>query len=123
MSPAHWLPWLLAAAAASACSSSPPGAANTDFSAPPLFTVTTASGALRVEVRSSPQPPERGTNRFELRVVGATDGLPRDGLDVAVTPWMPSMNHGSSILPTVAAEGDGTYLVTNVDLFMPGYWE
>jgi hypothetical protein len=33
------------------------------------------------------------------------------------------MNHGAPISPTVVSRGDGTYLVTEVDLFMPGHWE
>ena len=60
---------------------------------------------------------------LELTVAEASSGQARSDLAIAVEPWMPSMNHGSSISPTVAPRGDGTYLVTQVDLFMPGHWE
>ncbi len=92
--------------------------------APPsgVVAVTSASGALRVEVRTSPQPPVRGTNGAELTVTNVADGTPRDGLTVAVVPWMAAMNHGSSTIPTVTAAGGGRYEVADLDLFMPGHW-
>jgi hypothetical protein len=85
--------------------------------------MTTQSGALHLEVRTSPQPPERGTNAIELTVTNASDGKPRDDLTLAVKPWMPAMNHGSSAIPTVTPAGHGKYVVTEVYLFMPGHWE
>jgi len=94
-----------------------------DFPAAPLVTATTASGALRVEVRTSPQPLARGTNDLQLTVTDASSGAVRDDLKVSVQPWMPAMNHGASAVPTVTPQGDGKYLVTEVDLFMPGRWE
>jgi hypothetical protein len=93
------------------------------FPADAYFTMTSQSGALNVEVRTSPQPPERGTNAIELTVTDASDGKPHDGLTVAVKPWMPAMNHGSSAIPVVTAAGNGKYVVTEVYLFMPGHWE
>jgi hypothetical protein len=77
-------------------------------------------------VRTSPQPPGRGTNYVELTVLGATDKVPRSGLTLSVKPWMPAMNHGTSIVPKVSSAGDagaGTYLISDVDLFMPGLWQ
>jgi hypothetical protein len=35
---------------------------------------------------------------------------------------MPAMNHGA-IAPTIEAQGDGTYLVTDLDIYMAGHWE
>jgi hypothetical protein len=87
------------------------------------MTATSDSGALRIDVRTSPQPPGRGSDDVEFTITNASDGKPRDDLSVAVTPWMPAMNHGSSAIPTVTAEGGGRYLVTGVYLFMPGRWE
>jgi hypothetical protein len=117
------MPVLLVCAAACACSGAavPPSADH--FPADPFVTALTGSGDLRVEARGSPQPLARGTNDLLLTVADASTGEPRSDLAIAVEPWMPSMNHGSSIIPTVTSRGDGTYLVTQVDLFMPGHWE
>jgi hypothetical protein len=119
MSSSRWLPVLLAAATAACSGGAAPSAG---FPADPYTTATSDSGALVVEVRTSPQPPARGSNEVELMVTRAADGSPATGLDVAVQPWMPSMNHGSAD-PTVAEEGGGRYLVTGVYLYMPGTWE
>ena len=82
----------------------------------------TNSGSLRVAVRTSPQPPSRGGINAELTIVDAATGAPSDGLTLQIRPWMPAMNHGA-IQATVTPEGDGKYLVTQVDLFMAGLWE
>jgi hypothetical protein len=95
------------------------GACSGSSIAPTDATVTTDSGALRVELRVSPQ---RGTNTAELTVTNVADGMPRDGIGVSVVPFMPSMNHGSSS-PAVTPEGGGKYQVTQLYLYMPGYWE
>jgi hypothetical protein len=114
---------LLIAAGSIACSGSGGGQAPTTFSADAYLTAMADSGALSIQVRTSPQPPQRGTIRVELTVANADDGTPRDGLTLGVVPWMPAHNHGTSVAPTVTAEGQGKYLVTDVDLFMPGHWE
>jgi hypothetical protein len=36
---------------------------------------------------------------------------------------MPAMGHGTSVTPTVSAEGGGDYRIDDVDFFMPGLWE
>jgi subtilisin family serine protease len=87
------------------------------------MTVTSQSGHLAIDVRTSPQPPARGTNDVELTITGAADGGALDGLAIAVKPWMPAMGHGTSVVPTIAAETNGKYLISGVDLFMPGLWE
>jgi hypothetical protein len=110
------------ATAAAGCSSSGP-AETTGFGAAPLMTVTSQSGQLAIDVRTSPQPPARGTNDVELTVTGSTDHAPLDGLALELKPWMPAMGHGTSIVPTVTREMNGKYLVSGVDLFMPGLWE
>lgn len=89
----------------------------------PLMTVTSQTGKLDVAVRTSPQPPARGNNTIELTITGASDGAPVDGLALAVKPWMPAMGHGTSIVPMIEPQSSGKYLISNVDLFMPGLWE
>jgi hypothetical protein len=98
-----------------ACSGAAPPAGPTTW--------TSTSGALSVEVRSSPDPPQRGTDTFELTVRDVTSKAPLDNLTLTVTPYMPAHLHGTSLVPLVTAEGQGKYLVTRVDLFMPGHWE
>jgi hypothetical protein len=88
-----------------------------------LSLVQSTSQKLAIEVRTAPdQPPTRGDASVLLTVREAS-GASRDGLEISVLPWMPEMGHGASIVPTVTAEGGGKYLLTNVDLFMPGRWE
>jgi hypothetical protein len=94
------------------------------FGVDPYTTVQSDSNALSVEMRTAPQPPERGTIEVEFRIRSVADGSLVDGLTVTVAPWMPApYNHGPSVAPKVVAEGQGRYLVTGVDLFMPGPWE
>jgi hypothetical protein len=104
-----------------ACSSASPAATGT-FPADPYTTTTSDSGALVIDVRTSPQPPSRGTDEVQLTVTKASDGTPVDGLSLDVEPWMPAMQHGTSAT-TVTAEGGGVYLVTEVYLYMPGVWD
>jgi hypothetical protein len=52
-----------------------------------------------------------------------SNGMPVDGLDLSVQPWMVEMAHGTSLVPTVTAKGQGVYVLTNVDLFMEGNWQ
>jgi len=124
---AFGLRWLAVATACAGCAGAgsaagPPDAAA--FPPEPYTTVTSASGALRVDVRTSPQPPSRGTNAAELTVTSTADGGAVDGLTVRLVPWMPSMNHGSSTTPTVTAAGDGRYLAAPLSFDgMPGHWE
>jgi hypothetical protein len=108
---------LLASAACSSAASSPAAGFPPDAYA----TTMSDSTALAIAVRTSPQPPSRGTNEVQLTVTRASDGTPVDGLMLDVEPWMPSMDHGTST-PTVTPEGGGVYLVTEVYLYMPGLW-
>jgi len=87
------------------------------------ITVTTASGALRIVAQPIPNPPTRGTIEVDLDITDAVTGSPQDGLTLTVTPWMPAMDHGTSIVPSVTARGQGLYDVTNIDLFMSGTWD
>jgi YtkA-like len=105
----------------SACSGANPRSGAPTFGAAPYLSAS--GGQLLIEMRTFPQPPERGTVAVQYTVTDTADGSLRDGLVIAVEPWMPYDNHGTSIVPTVTAEGQGKYLVENVDLFMGGRWE
>jgi hypothetical protein len=94
------------------------------FASDALMSVTTDSGALRIDVRTAPaQPPSRGLTSVQLVIRDAASGAPKAGLSLAVTPWMPAHAHGASLQPSVAETTPGTYLVSDVDFFMPGTWE
>jgi len=104
-----------------ACGSAP-AAGNGEFPSAAYSSITSDGGGYRIEVRTAPgQPPQRGELEVELRIVDAA-GSQADGLTLDVTPWMPSHGHGTSVVPTVAALGGGTYRVGQVELFMPGTW-
>jgi hypothetical protein len=89
-----------------------------------LVTVPSASKALSVEAWTAPeQPPASGLLSVKFQVTDAKTGNAVDGLVLNVVPEMPSMGHGTSVQPTVAAQGNGVYLASNVDLFMAGEWD
>ncbi len=112
----------VALAAALAGCSSGAGPNPNAFPAQPYLTVMSDAKVLSIEVRSSPQPPTRGGVDVEYVVTNVADGKPQDGLVLQIQPWMPAFNHGA-ITPTVTPEGNGKYLITEVDLFMAGRWE
>jgi hypothetical protein len=114
--------WLAAAflCIITACSGGSPASSGT-FPAEAYTTATSDTGALAVDVRTSPQPPARGTNSVQLTITQVSDGTPVDGLILDVVPWMPAMGHGTST-PTVTPMGGGIYLVTEVYTYMPGVW-
>ena len=102
-----------------ACGSDP--ASGTGFPEAALAAVGGDGGGATIEVRTSPQPPTRGSIEVEYTVAKA--GVPVDGLTLEVTPFMPDMGHGATVEPTVTAEGGGKYLIGNVELYMAGRWE
>jgi hypothetical protein len=84
---------------------------------------TSTSGALRATLRPSSEPPPLGTQTVALDLVYLDGGAPATGLTLTVVPWMPAMEHGTSIVPTVSETTPGTYSIANAYLFMPGVWE
>lgn len=106
-----------------ACTASAlPGASSDAFPAAPYTSLATKA-QLSVELRTAPsQPPPRGESSAELRIHDAS-GVPRDGLTLRVTPWMPAHGHGAPSSPVTTALGDGAYRVDALELPMPGTWE
>jgi hypothetical protein len=108
-----------------ACSGAGAGGSETsrEFSGPTYASATTSEHLLAFSVRFNPEAtPTRGVNAIELTVVDSA-GAPRDGLGVSLLPWMPAMNHGSSVEPVISAMGHGRYFADNVSMFMPGRWQ
>ncbi|MCY1033072.1 FixH family protein [Corallococcus sp. BB11-1] len=88
-----------------------------------VATVTSASGRLRVELRSASVPLRRGVQVFQVRISDAASGRPVPGVILTVQPWMPSMGHGISETPRITEREPGVFEVSELDLFMPGAWE
>ncbi|MDP9035109.1 MAG: FixH family protein [Myxococcota bacterium] len=99
-----------------------PAQGNQGFSGQPFAALSSKGGAYQVSVRTSPQPPSRGQVSAEYTIVSTETRAPASGLSLTVVPWMPAMGHGASVVPSVAESSAGTYVVTDVDLFMPGHW-
>ncbi|MGD0677261.1 MAG: FixH family protein [Polyangiaceae bacterium] len=93
----------------------------TGFTAPPMLSLTSRDATYQIGVRTSPQPPTRGEQSVEYTILDATGG-PATGLTLVVVPWMPSMGHGTAVTPVVSETTPGTYLIADVDFFMPGQW-
>lgn len=110
--------------ASAGCAGSPAAESSDTFPAAPLMSVSSASGALRVDARTSPtQPPEVGIGSWSFTITDTASGEPATGLSLDVVPWMPAMGHGTSTVPTVSDKGGGVYVVGEVVLFMPGQWD
>ncbi len=94
------------------------------FAAQPMMTVMSSTGHLQIDVWTAPQqPPSRGVQTIQLVIRDATTESRETGLALGVLPWMPAMGHGASLTPTVSEGPPGTYVVGDVDFFMPGTWE
>jgi hypothetical protein len=75
-----------------------------------------------VLVSSNPAPPANENNVFVLRILDASGQPVTDATFPSVNPTMPLMSHGTSPA-TVTPNGDGTYTLQPLYLFMPGLWE
>lgn len=97
------------------------GDVDLEFPSGALLELPGEEGELRAELRSSPQPPVRGTNQFELIVMRAADDRVMDGVEIAVEPWLPG--RGPFEAPRVEARGGGRYIVHDVVFTQAGDWE
>lgn len=72
---------------------------------------------------ATPAPPDVGVNSWTLQVTDPQGAPVTDGT-VVVTPFMPLHGHGTTPETFDAtSNGDGTWSVPDMDLFMPGLWE
>ena len=84
---------------------------------------TGTQGLMTFKLMSStPAPPARGDNTWELDIVDTT-GAPVAGATVTVVPFMPDHNHGTSIKAQVTETSPGHYEATPVNLWMVGFWQ
>lgn len=97
----------------------------TEDRADPYVAGMTAEGSAGYSVKlvqSTPAPPAKGDNTWELQLLDGT--TPVDGATLELVPFMPDHGHGTPIGAEVTAGGsDGMYTATPVNLWMPGYWE
>jgi hypothetical protein len=82
------------------------------------------SGQLQfVLVSSDPAPPAVGNNTWVVKIVDAK-GAPVTGATFpSITAFMPDHGHGSQAKPVATDNGDGTYTITPLYLFMGGLWQ
>lgn len=85
---------------------------------------TGKSGLFQAELTAAdPAPPDRGDNAWTVRLTDAA-GQPVVGATIEAKPFMPDHGHGSTpMFGTVTDQGDGTYRITSLNLFMAGYWQ
>ncbi len=72
-------------------------------------------------VEAAPAPPSLDGNVWTVKVVDGSGKAPTAG-QLTAFPYMPKMGHGSSQVPQIAANPDGTFTVSDVYLFMDGLW-
>ena len=106
----------------------------------PGLSVVSRSGAWRAELVSASTDTSTGTvdgaaigtstwmvELAEVPDAGASDaGAPDGGADPQVAaekPYMPLHQHGASVVPAVAANGGGSYTISDIDFIMSGYWQ
>jgi YtkA-like len=82
-----------------------------------------SQGTLTFKLMSStPAPPSRGDNTWQIDVVDA-GGSPVAGAAMVVTPFMPDHNHGTQIKAVITEPSPGHYEAKPVNLWMPGLWQ
>jgi hypothetical protein len=79
-------------------------------------------------VSADPAPPARNLNSWVLQINSMASGVvgaPVTGATMAVTPFMPDHQHGAGAF-TVQIQpmpDAGQYKLTQINTWMPGYWE
>ena len=123
MSPIHRRALAFIVSIVLGCSSSSPEASS-DFPETPLATVKSQDGKLDIVAYTAPeQPPTRGTITVKLEIKDAARGERIDDLTIEMAPEMPSMGHGTPVVPRISGKGRGTYIAEDVNLFMAGHWD
>jgi hypothetical protein len=78
-------------------------------------------------VSADPAPPARNLNTWVVRINSMTSGLlgaPADDAVMTVTPFMPDHQHGAGAYTVqVQGMGSGQYTLSQINTWMPGYWE
>src|SRR5262245_6954150 len=67
--------------------------------------------------------PEVGLGLWVVAVTDAATSAPAAVTLTAERPTMPRHTHGASTYPLVTPGDTGTFTLSKIDFFMPGYWE
>ncbi len=73
-------------------------------------------------VQAVPAPPAMGNNTWTLKITDS-GANPVPSASLTVKPYMPRHGHPSTVVPTVTPNGDGTYKLDPLYLFMAGLWQ
>ena len=98
---------------------------STDERAPTFELGLSESGSAGYTVtvsQSSPFPVARDDNDWTVTITDG-DGQPATGLSVTTDPQMPDHGHGTPIRAEITEGNPGTYEISRINLWMPGYWE
>jgi hypothetical protein len=90
--------------------------------APPVTVQSQAKTMKFTLNQSSPAPPARGTDTWNIHVTDA-NGAALPSLTLNAKPFMPDHGHGPAVTPSVDNKGGGDYAATNLYFFMPGVWQ
>jgi hypothetical protein len=71
----------------------------------------------------APKPPALGTLTWTLKIADAKGQPVKDATFPEIKTWMPQHLHGSTAMPTATSNGDGTYTIDNLYLYMAGVWQ
>lgn len=83
------------------------------------------SGNFDVKLLSAdPAPPARNLNTWVIQIVWEATGAPVTGASIVVTPFMPDHQHGAGAYTVQVQEmSGGQYQLSQINTWMPGYWE
>lgn len=87
---------------------------------------TGQSSKLSVKLMSAdPAPPARNLNTWIIQVNAMPGGAPLSGATMTVTPFMPDHQHGAGAyrVQVEAMPDAGQYRLSQINTWMPGYWE
>jgi hypothetical protein len=73
---------------------------------------------------ADPAPPQRGDNTWIIRIDDVAAGAPLENATLDVVPFMPAHGHDSPKTVNITAGAvPGEYVLSPVNLWMPGVWE
>jgi YtkA-like len=90
--------------------------------APPVAVQSQSKTMKFTLMQSSPAPPARGTDTWNIHVTDA-NGTALPSLTLTAKPFMPDHGHAPAVNPAVANNGNGDYTASNLYFFMPGVWQ
>ena len=79
-------------------------------------------------ISADPAPPARNLNTWVIQINSMSNGMvgaPATGATMVVTPFMPDHQHGAGAytVQVQAMPDAGQYKLSQINTWMPGYWE